>query len=164
RSDQILPLDAVLLSHVHHKDNLDETGMSVVRQARQVITGAKSAQKLGVKAEPLATWRETKISGDKGEQVRVEGTPARHGPWWVTGTANVSGFVLQWDGQEHGALYISGDTVFFRGITEIAERFRIGTALLHLGAVHFWPPWPPFIRFTFNGREAARAAKMFGAR
>jgi L-ascorbate metabolism protein UlaG (beta-lactamase superfamily) len=164
RPDQIPPLDAVLLSHTHHKDNLDEAGMAVLRQAGQVITGPHGTQELEVKAVGLAPWQETTISGKNGEQVRVTATPARHGPWWLPGTGKVTGFVLQWDGQEHGALYISGDTVFFRGIRTIAGRYRIGTALLHLGAVHFWPPWPPFIRFTFNGREAARAAKLFGAR
>lgn len=164
RPDQIPPLDAVLLSHPHHLDNLDEAGTAMLREARRVITRLHDARELAVEAVGLAPWQETTIPGKNGEQIRVTATPARHGPWWVPGVHKVIGFVLQWDGQERGALYISGDTVFFRGIRQIAKRFCIGTAILHLGAVHFWPPWPPFIRFTFNAREAARTAKILGAR
>jgi L-ascorbate metabolism protein UlaG (beta-lactamase superfamily) len=83
---------------------------------------------------------------------------------WLPGTKRVIGFVLPWPGQEHGALYICGDTVLFAGLRLIAERFKIGTAILHLGGVHFWPPWPPFIRFSFSGREAGRVAKLLEAR
>jgi L-ascorbate metabolism protein UlaG (beta-lactamase superfamily) len=162
--EQLLPIDAVLLSHAHHKDDLDDTGMSIVRRAMRVILGPKGVRTPTADAELLSPWEETTISGKNGERVRVIATPARHGPKWLPGTSRVVGFVLQWDGQEYGALYISGDTVFFRGVQEVAERFRVSTAVLHLGAVHFWPPWPPLIRFTFNGRETARAASLLGAR
>ncbi len=158
--DQIPPLDAVLLSHSHHLDNLDEGGMAVVRRAKQVITGSVGGLGKQVKALTLAPWQETTIKGERGELVRVIATPGLHGPPWFPGTHKVVGYVLQWDGQENGALYISGDTIFFRGIAEIARRFQIGTAILHLGAVNFWPPWPPFLRFTFNGHEAARTARL----
>jgi L-ascorbate metabolism protein UlaG (beta-lactamase superfamily) len=140
RPDQLAPLDAVLLSHAHHLDNLDETGKGILHEATQVITGLYGARHLDVKTVGLAPWQETTISGKNGEQVRVTATPARHGPWWVPGTANVVGFVLQWEGQEHGVLYISGDTVFFRGIRQIAKRFRIGTALWTSGPSTSGPP------------------------
>ncbi len=48
---------------------------------------------------------------------------------------DVVGFGLRWDGQEHGALWISGDTVLYDGVREVAERLDIGTALVHLGGV-----------------------------
>lgn len=162
--ETILPLDAVLLSHPHHPDNLDEAGRALLPAARQVITCSHAASALPVGTQGLEAWQETTISGNHGEQIRVTAMPARHGPWWLPGVHKVVGFVLQWEGQEHGALYISGDTVWFRGIRQIAERFRVGTAILHLGAVHFWPPWPPFIRYTFTGREAARTAKLLDVR
>jgi len=162
--DTIPSLDAVLLSHVHHLDNLDDGGRAILQKASRVITGAHGAGDLGTKTVGLETWSETTVSGSDGFQIRITATPARHGPWWLPGVHRVNGYVLQWEGQEHGALYLSGDTVFFRGISEIARRFSIGTALLHLGAVHFWPPWPSFVRFTFNGREAARCTMTIDAK
>jgi L-ascorbate metabolism protein UlaG (beta-lactamase superfamily) len=158
------PLDAVLLSHFHHLDNLDDAGRDVARRAPLVITGPHDKYDLDFSAVGLNPWEVTTIKGSGGEEIRVTATPALHGPSWLPETHRVVGFVLEWAGQEHGALYISGDTVFFKGIRQIADRFRIGTALLHLGAVHFWPPIPPCIRLTFNGREAARTAQLIGAK
>jgi L-ascorbate metabolism protein UlaG (beta-lactamase superfamily) len=61
------------------------------------------------------------------------------------------------------ALYISGDTVYFDGLHEIPERLKVGTALLHLGAVHFWPPYPRwFFRFTFDSVGAVKMATLLG--
>ena len=37
------------------------------------------------------------------------------------------GFLLEWDGQENGAFWVSGDTVYFDGLEEVAERFDVGT-------------------------------------
>ena len=68
-----------------------------------------------------------------------------------------TGFVLEWQGQKHGALYISGDTVWFNGLCEIGERFKIGTAILHIGGVQF-PIMGP-IRFTLNAREAIQLTR-----
>ncbi|MFQ5651535.1 MAG: MBL fold metallo-hydrolase [bacterium] len=44
----------------------------------------------------------------------------------------------------------------------IASRFRVGTAILHVGSAQFTPSGP--IRYTFNGVEAARTAKALQAR
>lgn len=160
RPQDIPPLDAVLLSHFHHLDNLDDSGRAMLRGSTTVITVPHKANELPVKAVGLTAWQETTITGKSGEQIRVTAVPAQHGPWWLPEVHRVTGFVLQWSGQEHGALYISGDTVFFGGLETIPERFPIGTALLHLGAVHFWPPWPQFLRFTFTAKKAAHMAKL----
>ena len=34
-------------------------------------------------------------------------------------------------------LWISGDTVLYDGVREVAERVRVDTAVLHLGGVRF---------------------------
>lgn len=161
--ESIPELDAVLLSHAHHFDNLDAAGREILKSANQIITGPKDAGELGNKAIGLKTWDKATITGRNGETIHVIATPARHGPWWFPGTHRVTGFLLEWQGQRNGMVYISGDTVFFAPIRDIPKRYTIGTALLHMGAANFWPPWPPFLRFTFNAAEAARTAKLLNA-
>jgi L-ascorbate metabolism protein UlaG (beta-lactamase superfamily) len=94
--------------------------------------------------------------------VRITATPARHGPEQVAPTlaGHVTGWLLEWDGQRHGALYISGDTVLFEGVEEVARRTRIGLALLHCGAARADRFGPYDI--TFTGSEAAQAAQLLG--
>ncbi len=47
------------------------------------------------------------------------------------------GFALRWDGQDDGVLWISGDTVLYDGVREVARRFDVSVALLHLGHARF---------------------------
>jgi L-ascorbate metabolism protein UlaG (beta-lactamase superfamily) len=83
----------------------------------------------------------------------VTATPCRHGPPLshpIVG--DVVGFALRWDGQAHGALWISGDTVLYDGVRQVADRVRVGTALLHLGGVRFPISGP--LRYTMTAHEA----------
>lgn len=157
---EIPRLDAVLLSHPHHADNLDGEGRALLDTAREIVTASQKARFLDRPVTALRDWSRTSVFGRKGERISITATPAQHGPWWLPEARHVRGFVLEWEGQEHGALYISGDTVFFDDLRGIADRFRIGTAMLHLGAVDFWPPFPPGLRLTFNAEEAVRAAEL----
>ena len=38
------------------------------------------------------------------------------------------GFALSWDGQAHGTLWITGDTVLYDGVHQVADRLQVGTA------------------------------------
>ena len=49
-------------------------------------------------------------------------------------------------------MWISGDTVWFGGVREVARRIRVGTAILHLGGVRFGLTGP--LRYTMNADEA----------
>ena len=66
-------------------------------------------------------------------------------------SATSIGFALRWDGQEHGALWISGDTVLYDGVREVADRCDVDTALLHLGGVRFPVTGP--LRYTMTPRR-----------
>ena len=62
------------------------------------------------------------------------------------------GFSLRWEGQEHGALWISGDTVLYDGVREVAVRIDVGVALVHLGGVQFPVTGP--LRYTMTAQQA----------
>jgi L-ascorbate metabolism protein UlaG (beta-lactamase superfamily) len=88
------PIDAVLLSHDHHGDNLDAAGRALVPSLRAAM-----------------------------------GRPG------------------------HGVLWISGDTVLYDGVRQVADRLKVGTALLHLGAVRFPVTGP--VRYSMTSRWTA---------
>jgi L-ascorbate metabolism protein UlaG (beta-lactamase superfamily) len=68
----------------------------------------------------------------------VTATPCRHGPAGSRGiVGDVIGFAMTWDGQRHGAVWVSGDTVLYDGVRELAARIDVGTAIVHLGRVRF---------------------------
>ena len=153
-ADEIGRLDAILLSHDHHQDNLDRSGRALLPLAKKVITTSAGANRLKGKANGLRTWQSTRIEAED-VNIKITAVPARHGTLgshMVVG--ETTGFILEWAGQKHGAVYISGDTVWFSGLREIGRRFRIGTTILHIGAARF-PIWGP-LRFTLNAREAVQ--------
>jgi L-ascorbate metabolism protein UlaG (beta-lactamase superfamily) len=74
----------------------------------------------------------------------------------------VIGFALRWEGQEHGALWISGDTVLFDGVREVAGRVPVDVALLHLGSVQFGVSGP--LRYTLNARDGVELCRLIQPR
>ncbi len=154
-------IDTVLLSHDHHADNLDAAGRDVLAQADETLTTPAGAERLGGNARGVATWETVTVTGADGLKVRVTATPARHGPEAITHlVGDVTGFLLEWEGQRRGALYISGDTVLFEGVEEVARRYRVGIALLHCGAARSQRLGPDPL--TLTGVEAAQLAQMLG--
>jgi L-ascorbate metabolism protein UlaG (beta-lactamase superfamily) len=53
-----------------------------------------------------------------------------------------------------GALWVSGDTVPTRGVRQVARRFDVDIALLHLGGVRFPVTGP--VRYSMTGAQAVR--------
>lgn len=154
RAEDLGRIDAILLSHDHHEDNLDRAGRALLPLAKKVITTSAGAKRLGGNAIGLKTWQSIILEADN-IKITITAAPAHHGTLGshvIVG--ETTGFILEWSGQKYGALYISGDTVWFNGINEIARRFKIGTAILHIGAAKF-PIMGP-LRFTLNAREAVQ--------
>jgi L-ascorbate metabolism protein UlaG (beta-lactamase superfamily) len=151
-------IDAVLLSHDEHGDNLDNAGRKLLPGAGEVITTTSGAKRLGGNARDLAPWAGTGLTAPGAPNVRVTATPARHGPPLSRAlVGDVVGFLLEWEGQSDGALWISGDSVWFGGLAEVGRRAEIGTALLHVGAAKFGITGP--IRYTMNAAEAVKATR-----
>jgi L-ascorbate metabolism protein UlaG (beta-lactamase superfamily) len=153
------PIDAVLLTHDHHGDNLDDAGRALLPSVGTVLTTVSGAARLGGGARGLAPWTSTRLERPGLPTIDVTATPCRHGPP-LSGpiVGDVVGFALRWDGQEDGVLWISGDTVLFGGVREVADRLRVGVALLHLGGVRFPVTGP--VRYTLTARKAVDLCRM----
>jgi L-ascorbate metabolism protein UlaG (beta-lactamase superfamily) len=83
----------------------------------------------------------------------VTATPCRHGPPLSHPlVGDVVGFALEWEGQEHGAMWISGDTVLYDGVRQVGNRLDVGLAVLHLGGVRFPVTGP--LRYTMTAHDA----------
>lgn len=148
-STKLLPIDAVLLSHDHHFDNLDESGRSFLPQAGCILTTNDGAQRLGGRAVGLAPWESASIG-----PLTITATPARHGP--ENGDRGpVIGFILESPHVE-GATYVSGDTVLYDGLLAITSRFDIRRAVLFMGAARVPAVGPQHL--TMTAQEAVELA------
>ena len=152
-------IDAVLLTHDHHDDNLDAAGRDLLPAAGVVVTTASGAKRLGGGARGLEAWASTSLEAPGRPSIEIVATPCRHGPPLSHPLAgDVIGFALRWDGQEHGVVWISGDTVLYKGVRAVAERLRVGTALLHVGGVRFPVTGP--VRYTMTARDAVELCRL----
>jgi L-ascorbate metabolism protein UlaG (beta-lactamase superfamily) len=148
-------IDAVLLSHDHHADNLDPAGRALLPSAGTVVTTEAGARRLGLPGvRGLAPWATTRLEADGKPTIEITATPCRHGPPGSQPiVGDVIGFSLRWEGQQHGELWFSGDTVLYPGVREVATRLDIGTAVVHLGGVRFPVSGP--LRYTMTATDAA---------
>ena len=92
-------------------------------------------RRLAQRPRPLAT---TRLDAPGKTPIEITATPCRHGPPLSRPiVGDVIGFALRWEGQQHGAVWISGDTVLYDGVREVPTASSVGTAILHLGGVRF---------------------------
>jgi L-ascorbate metabolism protein UlaG (beta-lactamase superfamily) len=150
-------IDVVLLSHDHHYDNLDHSGRKLLATVERVLTTPIGAERLGGHSTGLQNWQSVDIPAFDGRVLRVTGVPARHGPPGGD-RGPVTGFVLELTNTPNGGIYISGDTVWYEGVAEIARRFDIRTAVLFMGAARVREVGPAHLTMTAeDGIQTARA-------
>ncbi|HLH91212.1 MAG TPA: MBL fold metallo-hydrolase [Xanthobacteraceae bacterium] len=156
-ADEIGPVDAVLLSHDQHADNLDHAGRAFLARAPRVLTTIAGAQRLGGNAMGLAPWGEIALKTPDGGALQVTATPARHGPAGIEPlSGDVIGFVLTMPGAMR-PVYITGDTVWFDGVAAVARRFAAGIVVLFAGAAQTRGPF----HLTMNANDAIETAHAF---
>jgi L-ascorbate metabolism protein UlaG (beta-lactamase superfamily) len=150
-------VDAILLSHDHHFDNLDHSGRNLLSSVPRVLTTTAGSARLGNHASGLEPWQTVSLPA-LGRTVTVTATPARHGPSHMD-RGPVIGFALSLSDAPDEVVYISGDTVWYEGVAEVANRFPIKVALLFRGAARV-PEAGPW-NLTFTAEEAVLAAQAF---
>jgi L-ascorbate metabolism protein UlaG (beta-lactamase superfamily) len=141
RIDELPRLDAVVLSHLHG-DHWDRVARAKLDRGLPIVTTPHAARRLqGLHrfrhAVGLRTWESHTLVKD-GAQLRITSLPGRHAP----GPARlllppVMGSLLEFGpaaGEVQFRLYITGDTLMYDGIQQIARRHpTIDLAILHLG-------------------------------
>ena len=153
-------IDVVLLSHDQHADNFDAAGRAVAARAGRVLTTPAGAGRLGGHATGLGPWQTADLPAPGGRTLRVTATPARHGPAGCEPvTGDVTGFVLTPDGAA-GGVYVTGDTVWFDGVAEVARRFPgVRLVVLSAGAARVAVAGPAHL--TMEAADAVATARAF---
>jgi len=156
--NKIGKIDFVLLSHDHHFDNLDNEGRKFLSLVNKVYTTPIGAERLGANAIGLQNWQTVEVPTKDDRVLTITGTPCRHGP--IGGDRGpVTGFVLNFKNETQGAVYITGDTVWYEGVEEVAKRFDVGMVLLFLGAAVVKQVGPAHLTMTVE--EGLKVTRLF---
>lgn len=162
---QLPVIDAILLSHEDHIDNLDDAGRTLLN-GRPVLTTPDGAKNLAPRpaVQALKPW-ETVTLTLHGIKWEITGVPCVHMPG-----GEVIGFILRNDKfgySEEGlpnAIYFTGDTVLLPNHFDIKQRFHIVVALMNLGDARFkiGGREEP-LQITMGGKEAATLVRHLNA-
>lgn len=150
-------VDAVLLSHHEHKDNLDYEGLELIATGVTTLSTPDAATDLfGGSVIGLDSWETHELG-----PVTVTAVPALHGPpGSLRYVGEVTGFVLEAPGEP--TVYISGDNASIPLVEQIADRFPdVAIAVLFAGAARVPAIDAPL---TLTSEDALRAAAVLGAR
>ncbi|KAB8226984.1 MBL fold metallo-hydrolase [Aspergillus alliaceus] len=147
RLEQLPVIDAVLLSHEDHPDNLDELGRRLLNDRRVFTT--------------LWGKIDTVIAGQKPQ---IIGTSTQHLPG-----GEYTGFIVTGEGFGTGrdglpnAIWFLDDTVYIDELKKMAEEYHICAAVLNLGNAYapanLEGPNGPLLQITMDGKSAARLIK-----
>jgi L-ascorbate metabolism protein UlaG (beta-lactamase superfamily) len=158
---EVGPVDAVLLSHDHHDDNLDAAGRAYVAGARRVLTTVPGAGRLGGAALGLEPETTVALPRPDGSTLSLTAVHAQHGPDGTDHlTGPVLGFILAGDGVP--SVYVSGDNASVAVVEAIAARHGpVDVAVLFTGAARV-PAFDDIL--TLSGERAVAAARALEAR
>ncbi len=159
---QVGPIDAVLLSHDQHPDNLDKLGREFLRTVPLVISTVSARERLDCNVRGLPRWEHLDLPCPDGGKLRITAVPALHGP---SGSEHlvgeVTGFVLS--GERLPTVYISGDNASLDVVRDIAVRVgQVDVAVLFAGGAQTALLGDAFL--TLPSDAAVEAARALGAR
>jgi L-ascorbate metabolism protein UlaG (beta-lactamase superfamily) len=155
-------VDAVLLSHDQHPDNLDQLGREFLLGATVVLSTAAAKKRLGGPVRALRNWEQVELNSATGStRIRATAVPARHGPEGSEHlVGEVTGFVLSGPGLP--SVYVSGDNASLDLVRTIAGRLGpTDIALLSAGAARTALAAGAFL--TLTSEDSAEAVRILGS-
>jgi L-ascorbate metabolism protein UlaG (beta-lactamase superfamily) len=167
--DDLGRVDAVLLSHDQHADNLDRAGSAYLADVPRTFTTPTGASRLTeagnvttARVQGLRPWEHAELTRPDGTAFRVTAVPARHGPEGCEPVSGeVTGFVLTSPGLP--TVYVSGDNAWLGAVRQVRERFgTVDVAVLFAGAARFPDRFDGQL-LTLDSPLAAEAAGILGA-
>lgn len=155
--DDLGPIDAVLLSHDQHWDNLDRAGRALLPTVPVVLSTPEAADRRP-EVTGVETWTTVELDRPTGGTLTVTAVPARHGPAGCEPTTGaVTGFVLS--GADLPTVYVSGDNAAVELVADIVARTGpIDVAVLFAGAAR--TPLFDGAPLTLTVEDAVAAASL----
>jgi L-ascorbate metabolism protein UlaG (beta-lactamase superfamily) len=161
---QLPPVDVIVLSHLHG-DHWDRRARNELSHDLPVVTTPHAARRLRGRqrfaaAVGLQTWQQHSLTKD-GYTLGITSVPGEHStnPVLRTLLPPVMGSVLEASdpgGNVIRRIYISGDTMIFAGLGEIAERYGpLDAAVLHVGGTTL----PGGFVVTMTGADAVECLR-----
>lgn len=160
--EDLPPLDAVLLSHMHG-DHWDRIATRSLPKDLRVVTTGEAARCLADRGftgtEDLQPWQTTELSRG-GRTLRVTSVPGVHGPGPLAAVLpQVMGSVLELDDGDGGVGwrgFVSGDTLFRPQLGEVLQRCGpLDVLVPHLGGTRV-----AGITVTMDGRQGADLVEL----
>jgi len=159
--DAVGPVDAVLLSHDQHPDNLDRLGRQLIERVPITFTTRAAAGRLDGNVVGLDPWQSATVLDRCGLRYTITGVPARHGPPGAESLAGpVIGFVVEGPGTPR--TYVSGDNASLGLVAQVRARTgRPDLAVLFAGAAR--TPLMNGANLTLTSEDGVRAAEILDA-
>jgi L-ascorbate metabolism protein UlaG (beta-lactamase superfamily) len=159
--EQLPSLDGVLLSHLHG-DHFDRIARDRLDRELPVLTTAAASRKLSSwgfsGAHALATW-ETATFENAGARLTVTSAPGRHAPGvFQRALPPVMGSVLELREGDAAPfrVYVTGDTLHYPWLREVAERCGpIDAMVIHLGGTRILG-----LLVTMDGEQGADLVEL----
>jgi L-ascorbate metabolism protein UlaG (beta-lactamase superfamily) len=162
--DQLPKLDLVVLSHLHG-DHWDRVARRGLDSGLPIVTTPHASKRLQGRhgfrrAHGLRTW-ETSSHTKSGKTLTITSLPAIHAHGVIERLLPpVMGSLLELHdaaGRLELRLYLTGDTLMFDGIHEIARRYgEIDAAVVHLGGTTL----PGGMVVTLDGEQGAELVNL----
>jgi L-ascorbate metabolism protein UlaG (beta-lactamase superfamily) len=161
--EQLPPLDAVVLSHLHG-DHWDREAQRGLDHAVPVVTTPHASKRLQwrgfSRALGLETWGTHQIVRGQ-TQLAVTAMPGRHAPLPVRKLLpSVMGSMLEFGslgGPVRLRIYLSGDTLLIEELRQIPDRYPdVDVAVLHLGGTRL----PGGLMVTMDGAQGADLVEL----